>query len=159
MKGKTKEMSDRALFRALGIFERLERQRLGSHLDTRARLKKRIPHDLDNLLATLPEGRRRVAEALIDGREARTYPEVADMLDVHLGTVHQHLRRIRLLHPEVYAALMAERARQLAKRHEEALARAEMHTRQWLRRKANCRYYLKHGHWPWERHAYAGSRR
>ena len=64
-------MSDRALLRALGIFERLDRQRLGSHLDTGRRPKKQIPHDLNNLLATLPEGRRRVAEALIDGREAR----------------------------------------------------------------------------------------
>src|SRR5438105_15297428 len=81
------------------------------------------PSTLTAMLATLPAGRRRVAEALI-GNGGRTYPAVAATLGIHLGTVHQHLRRIRLLHPEVYAALTRARARQLAQRHRQAVARA-----------------------------------
>src|SRR5919199_6906898 len=81
-------------------------------------LKRQIPHDLARRLAGLPPGRRRVAEALVDGVPARTYPDVAAVLGVSLGTVHQHLRRIRQHHPEAYTALMAERRRQLAGRHE-----------------------------------------
>src|SRR4051794_8796144 len=78
-------------------------------------------------LGTLPGGRSRVALALVVGEEAPTYPEVAASLGIGVGTVYTHLRRLRDRHPEVYAALMAERARQLAKRHEEALARVEAH--------------------------------
>src|SRR5690348_7278100 len=80
---------------------------------------------LSRLLATLPIGRRRVAKALIADDCGGTYVAVAQQLGVHPGTVHQHLRRIRLRHPQVYAALMRERARQLAERHRRACARAE----------------------------------
>jgi len=100
------------------------------------------------MLASLPEGRRRVAEALIaDG--GRTYPAVAALLGVHLGTVHQHLRRIRRLHPKVYAALRQARAGQLAQRHTQAIARAEAHSRRWHRAQANRRFYYRFGRWPW----------
>ena len=90
-------------------------------------------HELTRLLATLPPGRRRIASALLTNSCGATYTEVALRLGIHLGTVYQHLRRIRLLHPEVYAALMAARSRQLAKRHEQALARAKAHTNRWFR--------------------------
>ena len=59
----------------------------------------------------------RVASALVDETGGRTYPEVAEYLGLHLGTVHEHLRRIRLGRPRVYATLMKLRARQLARRH------------------------------------------
>jgi hypothetical protein len=113
-------------------------------------LKRPIPHDIAALLDALPLGQRRVAEALIGGEEARTYPEVADLLRLHVGSVHTHLRRLRLGRPEVYAALMRERERQLAERHEEAQARAEAHSREWHRKQANRRYYHRFGEWPWE---------
>ncbi|HTE19412.1 MAG TPA: hypothetical protein VK689_13640 [Armatimonadota bacterium] len=114
------------------------------------RLKIPKPHDLAGLLDTLPAGRRRVAEALVAGEGAPTYPEVAEALGVHLGTVHTHLRRLQQLHPEVYGAIMGERARQLAERHEGALSRAADHSREWHRKERNRRYYYRYGFWPWE---------
>ncbi len=102
-------------------------------------------------LGALPPGRARVALALVVGRDAPTYPEVAARLGLGLGTVHTHLRRLRERHPEVYAAVLAERARQLARRHTAALARDEAHSRHWHRKQANRRYYARFGYWPWER--------
>ena len=86
---------------------------------------------LAQLLDTLPIGRRRVATVLVDDEAGRTYPAVAAILGLRLGTVHQHLRRIRLLHPAVYSALMKLRARQLNARHRRALARAKAHSKRW----------------------------
>ena len=63
-----------------------------------------MPTGLNLLLATLPPGRRRVAMALLADPAGRTYQAVAAQLGVRLGTVHQHLRRIRQRHPEVHAA-------------------------------------------------------
>ncbi len=90
-----------------------------------------VPKELARLLATLPLGRRRVALALLADTRGRTYPEVAAELGVHLGTVHQHLRRIRLRDREIYVAVMKERARQLRARHRRALARAKAHSKRW----------------------------
>jgi transposase len=87
---------------------------------------------LADLVAALPPGRRRVAWALIEGRDGATYRQVAEQLGIHVGTVHQHMRRVRLLHPELYAVIMAERARQLAERHKRAIARAKAHTNRWF---------------------------
>lgn len=118
---------------------------------TQLRHPKRLKaHDLAALLATVPHGRRRVAEALVGGDAARTYGEVADLLGVHLGTVHTHLCRLRLRHPEAYAALMAERRRQLDVRHQAAVADAEMRSWEWHRRQANRRYRQRFGYRPWE---------
>ena len=89
------------------------------------------PEELAWLLATLPPGRRRVAMALIADDGGRTYRALAAQLEVSLGTVHQHLRRIRLRHPQVYTAIMHERARQLANRHRGALERAQAHRDRW----------------------------
>jgi DNA-directed RNA polymerase specialized sigma24 family protein len=86
---------------------------------------------LFRVLATLPAGQCRVAMALTADRSGRTYPAVAAELGVHLGTVHQQLRRIRHQRPEIYADLMKERARQLATRHRRAVARARAHSKEW----------------------------
>jgi transposase len=90
------------------------------------------PNELIRSLATLPPGRRRIAWALLADPCGATYSEVALRLGLHLGTVYQHLRRIRRLHPQVYAVLMATRSRQLEERHERALARAKAHTNRWF---------------------------
>ena len=111
------------------------------------------PHDLSDLLAMLgrlPAGQSRVALALVLGPSAPTYPEVAARLGVHVGTVHRHLGRVRAKHPEVYAALMAERRWQLERRHERAVERAERRSAEWHRRQANRRYRARYGRWPWE---------
>ncbi len=102
-------------------------------------------------LGGLPPGRARVALALVVGRDAPTYPEVAARLGIGLGTVHTHLKRLRAGHPDVYAAVMVERARQLARRHEAALARDAAYSRHWHRKQANRRFYARYGYWPWER--------
>ena len=99
------------------------------------------PKDLDRLLATLPPGRCRVAKALLADDCGLTYPAVATQLGVHLGTVHRHLHGIRLRHPQVYAAIMAERARQLAVRHQQALARAKAHSQRWHAQQASRRIF------------------
>ncbi len=90
-----------------------------------------LPQELADLLAALPPGRQRVAVAFIADNRGRTYPEVAAKLGVSLGTVHQHLRRIRLKHPKVYAAVMKERARQLRARHRRSVARDQAHSKRW----------------------------
>jgi hypothetical protein len=99
------------------------------------------PTALARLLRTLPPGRRRVAQALLADPGSRTYPAVAARLGIHLGTVHQHLRRIRLRHPPVYVVFMAERARQLAQRHQRAMARATAHSEEWHRKQAKRRFF------------------
>lgn len=102
-------------------------------------------------LGGVPLGRARVALALIAGRGTPTYPEIAARLGIGLGTVHTHLKRLRAGHPDVYAAVMAERARQLARRHAAALARDAAHSRRWHRKQANRRFRARYGCWPWER--------
>jgi hypothetical protein len=99
-------------------------------------------------------GQRRAAEALIGGDEARTYQEAAEVMGVHVGTLYRHLKRLRERHPDVYAAVMATRAEQLAERHENALLRAAAHSREWLRRKRNLGYLRRFGCWPWEARAH-----
>jgi IS30 family transposase len=85
------------------------------------------------MLAELPVGQRRVAKALISKDTGCTYPEVAKLLGLHLGTVHCHLRRIRIGRPVIYKALMAERSRQLKERHQRAMERDRAHTQRWFR--------------------------
>jgi DNA-binding CsgD family transcriptional regulator len=90
------------------------------------------------MLTKLPIGQRRVAEALLSKDVGRTYPEVAALLRINLGTVHTHLRRIRLQHPAIYRALMAERARQLAARHRRATAKEKERAKQWFKMRYRC---------------------
>jgi hypothetical protein len=113
----------------------------GGHLRVPASEVKRLKRDglptiprptqLSLLLDTLPPGQRLVAAALVDDEAGLTYREVATILGLSLGTVHQHLRRIRLRRPLVYSALMKLRARQLKARHRGALARAKAHSKRW----------------------------
>lgn len=107
------------------------------------------PKPLD--LSPLPPGQRRVAQALLEGKEARTYRGVAERLELGLGTVYEHLRRVRVNHPELYAALMEHRRGQLEGRHQAALANDAAHSRRYFKRRANRRYYERFGYWPWER--------
>lgn len=107
-------------------------------------------------LTHLPHGQRRVAEALMAGATAQTYRGVAKQLELSLGTVYEHLRRIRVNHPELYVAIMSVRKGQLEQRHEVALVKNAAHSRQYFRRKANYRYYQRFGYWPWERYARKG---
>ena len=106
----------------------------------------RLQRDFSRLFSGLPDGQYRVAMALIADRSGRTYQAVAHELGVHLGTVHQHLRRIRQQRPDLYKALMKERARQLAVRHRKAIARAKAHSKEW-HEKTKYRYFSHFGRW------------
>ncbi len=101
--------------------------------------------------AILSSMQRQVIGALIGDRGGRTYRAAAEALGVHVGTVYEHLRRIRQRHPEAYAAVMAVRRQQLTARHVDALKRDRAHTRKWLRRRRNWEHYDRFGYWPWER--------
>jgi transposase len=107
-------------------------------------------------LSSLPKGQRRVAEALIGGNKARTYREVAARLELSLGTVYEHLRRIRLNHPDLYQVLMIVRRELLEQRHEAAVAKDAAHSKCYFKRRANFRYYQRFGYWPWERYVRKG---
>lgn len=76
-------------------------------------------------LSALPVGQQRVCENLLDAH-CYTYSEVAGLLGISAGTVRQHLARMRANHPALYRRLMAARRRQLAERHERALAREDL---------------------------------
>ena len=116
--------------------------------------KKTLDLQLD--LSPLPEGQRRVALALISGAKARTYREVAEMLELSLGTVYEHLRRIRMNHPHLYRDLLQTRQLQLEQRHEAALSKAQAHSRRYFKWKSNLVYYQRFGYWPWERYVRKG---
>jgi hypothetical protein len=110
------------------------RGRSGAQASARAwRQSRQLSRNLARLLSTLPRAQYRVATALISNGACPTYAEVAENLDLSIGSVHQHLRRIRLGRPKVYSALMKERARQLKARHREALKRTRDHTFRWHR--------------------------
>ena len=107
-----------------------------------------ITRALRTLLASLPPGRRRVAEGLVQAEQAPTYGEVAELLGLHLGTVYEHLRRLRLRHPDVYASLMQARGGQLAERHKRALARVQARSRAWHNEQAERRQWRRDGQSP-----------
>lgn len=99
----------------------------------------------------LPRGQARVAVALLClPEDPVSYRDVSAGLDIHLGTVHTHLRRIRRRHPTLYAALMAERHRQLKERHAAVVEERRIRSLRWGRRRYAGRYRTKHGDWPWE---------
>ena len=93
--------------------------------------ERRRKRRIRSLLRPLPPGQYRVAILLISDAKM-TYPGVAAALGIHVGTVSQHLRRIRQRHPCVYTVLMTERKRQLNERSRQALANAKEHSRIWL---------------------------
>lgn len=113
--------------------------------------KRQKPHDLPASFGSLPPGQRRVAEALVGGEVAKTYPAVAEELGIHVGSVYRHLRRLRQRRPETYAELVALRRRQLDERHRGAVKRAAEHSARWHKKQANRRYHDRFGMWPWER--------
>ena len=92
------------------------------------------PAEYAALVAPLPAGQRRVALALAVGPRAPTYPELAEHLGLHVGTVYRHLDRIRVRHPVLYAAIMARRGELLAKRHTQDLTRERVRRHRWRRR-------------------------
>ena len=113
------------------------------------------PSELDLLRfrvgAELPRGQARVVLGLLClPEDPVTYGDIADAFEIHLGTVHTHLRRVRVRHPTLYDAVMAERRRQLAARHHAVLTKRRERSLRWGRRRYAARYRQSHGRWPWE---------
>lgn len=113
-------------------------------------MTKRSTEDLLRKLANLPPGQRRVASSLIEGK-GKSYQGVAEELELSIGTVYRHLKRIRDSSPATYQLLMAYRKGQLVQRHKESLKKARAHSDRWFRRERNRRFYYRFGYWPWER--------
>lgn len=103
------------------------------------------PAVLDHLDALTP-GQMRVVEALLGDSQGRTYRQIAALLGVHLGTVYTHLKRVRDRHPDLWIEIQAARTKQLALRHQRALARARRHTDAWFR-KQRRRQRMRDGWW------------
>ena len=101
--------------------------------------------------AELPWGQARVALALLClPDDPVSYGDVATGLGIHLGTVHAHLRRIRMSHSDLYQGIMAERRAQLASRHAAVQDERRLRSLRWGRRRYAVRYRREHGRWPWE---------
>ena len=110
-----------------------------------------LPRGLVEALRALPNRQRLVVEQLLGRKGGRTYADVAAELAVHIGTVHRQLKRLRDQRPDLYAAIVVERARQLALRHVLAAERAAEHSSRWHRQQSSRRFYYRFGRWPWER--------
>lgn len=113
------------------------------------------PSSLDllrhHIRSELPSGQARVALGLIClPEDPVAYTDVAAGLRIGIGTVHTHMRRIRLGHPELYGALMAERQRQFRERHLAVLEERAQRSLEWGRRRYAARYRAEHGRWPWQ---------
>jgi hypothetical protein len=62
--------------------------------------------------------------------------------------VREHLRRIRCRHPELYAELMAKRAKRLERWHADVARRRLERSRRWGKARWASRYRGQHGVWP-----------
>ncbi len=110
-------------------------------------IKKLISYDLPDL-SRLPPGQRRAIQSLIGGEQARTYTEAALLAGMSEGTMLTHVNRVRRRHPRIYKNVRKVRLAQLALRHEEALANAREHSREYFRN-VNRSLYRILGYRPW----------
>ncbi len=85
-------------------------------------------------LERLTTGQQRTVKTLLKGK---TYQDTANTLGVSVGTVYRQLKRIKDKHPSLYQEIMTVRKEQLAQRHQEALKRAEQHSKRYFRKKYN----------------------
>jgi hypothetical protein len=113
------------------------------------------PSELDLLRlrvrTELPRGQARVILGLLClPEDPISYDEIAEAFQIHLGTVHTHMRRVRVGHPELYRSVMLERRRQLGARHRAVLEERRERALRWGRRRYAARYRQTHGRWPWE---------
>ena len=90
----------------------------------------------------LPIGQREALDALVGQKEAVTYREAAESLDIGIGTLYTQLKRIRDRKPAIYNRAMAIRRTQLDCRHEEALARADSRSHQYFKTMKKHNYNL-----------------
>ena len=99
--------------------------------------------------AELPPGQMRVALGLVClPEDAVAYTDIAEGLGINLGTVHTHMRRIRIRHPALHAAIMAERRRQLAARHALVVEERRERSLRWGRRRHAARFMRSTAHGP-----------
>ena len=92
--------------------------------------------------SNLTSGQIEVLDELIGHKEARTYKQVAETLDISIGTVYAQLKRVRHKHPAIYKRAFAIRRTQLEKRNQEALARADSRSNQYFGNKRKHNYNM-----------------
>jgi|GEM_PF-6970535 len=93
----------------------------------------------------LPAGQRAVVDGLLDHPHyltARTYPQVAARLGLHLGTVHEQLRRLREDDPATYRHVRAVRLHLLRRRHCASLDRTHQRRQAAKRQLRHQRYRM-----------------
>ncbi|MBI3910332.1 MAG: sigma-70 region 4 domain-containing protein [Armatimonadetes bacterium] len=85
----------------------------------------------------LPSGRQRqiVSVMLLAPLGDLTYPQIARFLEMSLGTLHTHLRRLKRRDPELHAWLMNLRRAQAEARHAAARERQRRRKQEWRRRR------------------------
>lgn len=66
---------------------------------------------------------------------APTYRTVASKLGLHVGTIHSHLRKIRLSHPALYNRFLALRRAQLDQRHALRVGRMQARSERFFARR------------------------
>ena len=79
-----------------------------------------------------------------------SYRVVASAMGISLSTVKTQLRRVRLRHPELYAAVMAIRAQQFETYHRFVSEARRERSRKWGRRRWIARFRRQYGRSPWE---------
>jgi hypothetical protein len=89
--------------------------------------------------------------------EPCSYRAVADALGLSRSTVMTHMSRVRTNHQDLYAAVMGQRRRMFAARHEAVVERRRLRSLRWGRRRYAAGYRKAHGRWPWEDFAGAGN--
>lgn len=104
----------------------------------------------------LPPGQAAIAQALLaeapefePPERPVTYDVIAMAFGIQVTTVREHLRRIRRVHPELYANLMAERQNRLDRWHADVARRRLERSRRWGKQRWAARYHSEHGEWPW----------
>ena len=113
----------------------------------------------------LPPGQGRIAQALLVDRPEFMPPErpveyevIALAFGIQVTTVREHLRRIQRRHPDLFAALMAERGKRLEAWHADVARRRLERSRRWGKHRWAARYKAQHGTWPWLDHQKPTSR-
>jgi hypothetical protein len=95
-----------------------------------------LPHDLVEQVAALPRRQREVVEQWVGVTPAPTYRLVAERLGISLGTVYEHLKRVRDGYPTLYDRLYELRQAARRERSHAATLRQHLRTHAWYQRVA-----------------------
>lgn len=105
----------------------------------------------------LPAGQAKVARALlVDGPEFEyperpvTYAVIAAAFAISKSSVATHIRRIRCRHPELHAAIFAERSARLGRWRDQDTDYRRRRSQRWGKQRWAAQYKQANGRWPWD---------